>query len=76
MKYWPDRSSSATQFAFLHDPEGGSSDSMRSSAVLIEKERERRKNDARAPLMFIMSYPHPRQPTVRFLIPTRANGQA
>jgi hypothetical protein len=26
MKYWPDRSSSATQFAFLRDPEGGSSD--------------------------------------------------
>jgi hypothetical protein len=26
MKYWPDRSSSAIQFAFLRDPEDGSSD--------------------------------------------------
>jgi hypothetical protein len=41
MKYWPGRSSSATQFAFLRDPEKRSSDSTRSSAVLLEKERER-----------------------------------
>ena len=42
MKYWPGRSSSATQFAFMRDPEKRSSDSTRSSAVLLEKERERR----------------------------------
>ena len=67
MKYWPDRSSSATQFAFLYDPEGGSSDSMRSSAVLLKKEREHRRLSARAPSILHeepMSYPHPRQPTV------------
>jgi hypothetical protein len=38
--------------------------------VLLEKKSASEgKNDARAPLMFIMSYPHPRQPTFRFLNP-------
>jgi hypothetical protein len=39
---------------------------MHSPAVLLEKKSaSERKNDARAPLMFIMSCPHPRQPTVQ-----------
>jgi hypothetical protein len=48
MKYWPGRSSSATQFAFLRDPEKRSSDSTRSSAVLLEKERERSLSSGRS----------------------------
>ena len=53
MKYWPDRSSSATQFAFLRDPErraGRFKVSKRSAAALLKKERERHCHPtARAP---------------------------
>ena len=83
MKYWPDRSSSATQFAFLRDPEPGGASRFQS----VPQPRCLKKSASviviRPPALLVamkkllMSYPHPRQPTTSdFIIPTQTDGQA